>query len=147
MADFGKYGSTGQVTEYVFALEPDWLWCIKPATFNEERERDAFFSKFEIVTDKEGETRREGWPTEWEMKAEEIWLSFAGTNMPVDVSKPLVPINKIETVSKNLRFPYGVRREKFMLILGELPMDMIREIHKAVIGVNLNWDPTSRGGD
>ena len=140
MKNFGKYGAVGDIIDYVFKEEPSWIWRIRVSTFEQEMQRDKLLSRFEVATDAEGITRRSGWPTEMEVMAHDIWISFAGSNIPVS-GEPVSP-EKLNAQTKNLLFPMGAKQERFYMILGELPVKMVREIHAAVIDVNPHWNPS-----
>ncbi len=137
---FGNYGSTGVVTHH-FQKEPEWVWLIKTADWGSELERDKLFVGYEVVTDKEGSVHRKVTLSTAALIGEEIWLTFAGTNIPASVNKDLTSAAELKPGAKNLYIPHGVTQKQFMLLLAGLWPPMVEEIHRAVMEVNPHWMP------
>ena len=107
--NFGKYAVVDPI-EYHFEKMPEWIWKIKPPTSGDELKMQKFmaYNRYEVGADG---VRREFPPTTMEVCHRELSLTFAGTNIPSDVEKPVEeggePVLKaaasLETIENTLR--------------------------------------------
>lgn len=142
--DFAGYG-TNEPVVYGFKHAP-WSWRIKRASFGEEYDHDKLFVGYTVTTHPDGTRTQEISITDAILAQEEIWLTFAGSNIPATFSSDKKDILKMDDVgerTKGLYFPYRLLEDKplFMEKLSKLPPDMVDELWGAVQRVNRHWMP------
>jgi hypothetical protein len=126
---FGAY-ALATPKEYRFKREPDWYWLIKPATWRDVVERDTLLSR--VVYERQGDVERRVFQfSDADLVELEIWLTFGGSNIPLNGQEG----------SKELHFPDGINRDLFLQRLRSLPPEMVLEIHRAVREANPMWRP------
>lgn len=140
--DFGEYGAQ-KTTVYYFERMPAWAWRIKTVTFKEERKHDELFSGYTVRINPDGTRDRVITRTDADFAAEEIFLTFDGSNIPADTSKEPVPIDQVDVNTKGLLMPFKAKNDKarFMEILGQMPTEMVTELWTAVRRANPQWLP------
>jgi hypothetical protein len=129
---FGNYAVCDPVIHY-FAKNEEWHWKIKPPTSGDELAMSRFLVQNRIELGPDG-VRHEFPPTNMEIMYREIALTFAGTNIPADMEKPVedggaafIPDNaKVETIEACLRL---------------MPHPMVVEIWDAVGDAVVGWGP------
>jgi hypothetical protein len=131
--NFGNYGIIDKVSLY-FALEPEWSWDILPITSGMELDRSKFMLHNRMVMDLTG-TRRELPPTWLEIAHREIALTFGGTTIPLDKSKPVKDGG--EPALKT-----GATVLEVEAFLKTMPQPMIIEIWKKIAELYKDWGPT-----
>lgn len=117
MSKFGKYAIVDPV-RHNFKEEPELWWAIRPPTVKEEIAMSKFLMNNRIVIGPDG-SRREQPPTSIEVAAMEVVLTFAGTNIPADVDKPVAAggdpaINAQDHAAKVEAFIFDMPREMLM---------------------------------
>ncbi len=123
--NFGKYAILKPVTINL-KLEPDWTWSIKPITTGEELQLSQFLNTERVAVLADG--TRIGRPaTNLEVACREIALSFAGTNIPGDDGKPILPrdatVDEVEAALKGM------------------PHELVMELWNAVGEAIPTWGP------
>ena len=128
--NFGKYAVVDPI-EYHFELMPDWVWKIKPPTSGDELAMQKFmaYNRFEVGADG---VRREFPPTTSEVAHREIALTFAGTNIPSDVGKPVEDGG--EPVLKS-----SATVSEIEAVLRQMPPQMVNEIWLAIGDAVPGW--------
>jgi hypothetical protein len=130
--NFGKYAILGAITHY-FEDEPTWYWKIQPPNSGVELKMAQFLQEYRL-------TRPDGSRellTDIAIAHQEIALLFAGSNIPVDISKP------VEDGGEALLKP-GASIEDIKIVLSEMPQIMVFEIWMAIAEGNFGWGPTLR---
>jgi hypothetical protein len=130
MTNFGKYAIL-DVVEHQFEKEPDWVWKIKPPTSGDELAMQKFMVNNRYEIDAEG-TRREFPPTVIEIAYREIAITFAGTTIPGDDGKPILPDNaNVLGIENMLRsFPHEMTIEIWKAIGEAVPGWGMSPLHK-----------------
>jgi hypothetical protein len=127
---FGKYAIVDEIT-HKFKQEPDWWWKINPPTSGDELNMSKFFIQERVVREPDG-TTREYPPTPLEIAYREIALTFGGTNIPLEGSKP----EPILTV--------GLAVEDIEEVLKQMPHAMVMEVWDAIGEAVIGWGPAPK---
>lgn len=132
MINFGNYGILDGVTRQ-FRKEPAWEWRFKPVTSGMELEMSKFNMHNRVVQDLDG-SRRERPPTYMEIAYREIALTFAGTNIPKDRTRP------IEEGGEPI-LADGATVDEVERMLKRMPQEMVMELWVCVGELYPNWGP------
>jgi hypothetical protein len=132
MPNFGKYGFVGE-TKHMFDEEPQWYWLIKSITAGMELENSKFLAHRRLVMGPDGRTELP--PTAMEVAFHEIALTFGGTNIPLDDSKP------VEEGGEPI-IPKDASMDVIMKALGTFPRAILMEIWRAIGQSYPFWGPT-----
>lgn len=129
--NFGKYGLIG-ITKHEFEDEPQWYWNIKAVTSGMELDNSKFLAHKRLIATQEGRTEMP--PTVMEVAFHEIALTFGGTNIPEDESKPveeggapIIPDNaSVDAIKEKLKL---------------FPRKLLMEIWRAIGETYPYWGP------
>ena len=134
MINFGKYAVLDGISVH-FKDEPDWYWKIKPVDSGAELDLSKFMVHNRTVVHPDGSTS-ERTVTTLEVMHREIALTFGGTNIPADYSKPVAE-------GGEPFIPENATIEQVEAALRRMPHKMVLEVWKEIGAAYPGWGPQS----
>lgn len=126
--NFREYAIADSVTHNL-SRKPEWWWKFHPPTTGDEIRLTKY-----LETDRFDENGVAQPVTSIEIALREIALTFDGTNIPVDVEKP------VEEGGEPILMP-GSTVEMIEFVLSEMPNDLVIELWSAMKKAAPYWGP------